>query len=184
MSSHPERIPAAAIDGIDLDLIRATDPGRAAEVVRIAKLLDVGLEEDGDVARLAELLTEVGEAEFAELFLRRNLEPGLASHDVYVRLFGDGKEREFREAVRGFCTQFDAILGDKVEFCFLHLRYSVQPEAGHPILASAQAVVFDYDHINCPSVVVLRATGGHLALRWCEKTWVSARDGDELPSCT
>src|SRR5262249_20146710 len=64
--AQDHRIPAASIEGVDVDRICAQSSDAASEIVRIDELLGEGRETPADLIRLSDLLAQYGEKGKAE----------------------------------------------------------------------------------------------------------------------
>jgi hypothetical protein len=125
-------IPAASIDGVNVEQISKTHPEKAKEIARIGELLNRGEETEDDLLQLGRLLYEVGKAKESEYLLRRNTcEENDAVHQLYLQLHGTTAEEYFMQSINSFTSQFGVELSQKQRRDFLcHTYQSNRYSAG------------------------------------------------------
>ena len=116
-------IPAAGLGDTDLDAVARTHPDAAKQIARLAERMAFGKDTPEEFCTLCQLLHDVGEPGNAEYLLRRNLDVGHPSHELYLKLFGMEKPNKFKSAIESFETQFEIALELVEEADFLEATY-------------------------------------------------------------
>ena len=182
--AEAHKIPAASIDGIDLNRISADSPAAADEIKRIGQLLDQGKDTDSDMVRLCDLLYEHGERTKSEELLRCNvvdMDDSIAL--AYRRLYGFAADQEFEASIMEFGEQFHLHLAPTRELGFLRREYTslptdkrakTDPEIAR-FLATSCTVEFQYSSDGCTADIYSNSDDlpeeDYLLLRFTNGEW-------------